>query len=499
LVVAATVLLCLPFLRTIYWLGDEGVILNGATRMLDGQRLYTDFFEFLPPGAFMVTAGWFKLVGISIVSTRALAILTVVGIACFTYLTCHLVSQKAPLSALITIGWVIMSQGPWTVISHHWFTTLFSMMAAWAALVSAEYERLPLRLPLIAGAAAGMAAMVTPTRGAYAAMAALLAYFRPRTRPAELIVYLVGCALAPMGLIGYLIWTDGLATAFDDVVMFPAEHYSAIQRVPFGALSTPQNSLLTYLFPAAALLLVLVCALDWRICRHNRRLRLCIAFAAAGFVGCFPRPDAVHIAFAAPLVLPLVLLCIGDLARHWRPFVLYSAVCLMAVAVVPSALWFVWTVEKALAGTLTPTPRGQVAAVDLPALPGLFRRIAATPSADAYFFYPYMPMMPFLTARNDVSPYDLFVPGYTLPSQYHETCIAAMRRAHWVVIDRKWTDPRTLTGLFPMMQNARPAETTKFEQALDTGFEPVGEYGSFELKHRRASEIDANVCNGIAQ
>jgi hypothetical protein len=188
LVVAATVALCLPFLRFVDWLGDEGVLLHGATRILDGQRLYIDFFEFLPPGGFMLTAGWFKLVGISIVSARALAILTVVGIACFTYRTCHLVSQNAPLSALFTIGWVVMSQGHWTGIHHHWFTTLLSMMAAWAAVASTEYQQFPLRLALIGGAVAGMAAMVTPTRGLLAAIAVLLAYFRPRTRPGR-----VGC------------------------------------------------------------------------------------------------------------------------------------------------------------------------------------------------------------------------------------------------------------------------------------------------------------------
>ena len=50
--------------------------------------------------------------------------------------------------------------------------------------------------------------------------------------------------------------------------------------------------------------------------------------------------------------------------------------------------------------------------------------IAATPSGDAYFFYPTLSMLSFLTAREQVSRYDLFLPGYTLPSQYQVACFS---------------------------------------------------------------------------
>jgi hypothetical protein len=247
-----------------------------------------------------------------------------------------------------------------------------------------------------------------------------------------------------------VIWTGGLATAFYDVILFPAERYSSIQGALFGAGASllPQSYLLVYLFPTAALLLLLVCALNWPTCRRDRRLQLSAAFAIAGFVGCFPRPDIAHIAFAAPLALPLVLLCIGRLSRSWRPLVLYGALCMMLALAVPSARGFVWIVEVALEGTPIPTPRGWITAVKLPGFPELLRRLAATPSRDAYFFYPYMPMTPFLTARNDVSAYDVFMPEYTLPFQYQEACIAVMRRAYWIVVDRNWSDPQTLKSFF---------------------------------------------------
>jgi hypothetical protein len=41
------------------------VLLHGAERLLKGQRLYIDFFEFLPPGGFVILAAWFGITGIS--------------------------------------------------------------------------------------------------------------------------------------------------------------------------------------------------------------------------------------------------------------------------------------------------------------------------------------------------------------------------------------------------------------------------------------------------
>ena len=159
-----------------YGLGDEGVLLNGAQRMLRGSTLYVDFFQFLPPGGFVLTKVWFSIAGIRLGPARSLAILTIVGIACFTYLACRQASKNAPLSALLATGWVMMSQGTWPQVSHHWFTTLFSMVTAWAALANVEHAQRWLRWPLIAGVAAGMAVMVTPHRGALAMLAAVTVF-----------------------------------------------------------------------------------------------------------------------------------------------------------------------------------------------------------------------------------------------------------------------------------------------------------------------------------
>ncbi len=54
----ATLVLCAQFWLYVLWLGDEGIFLHAAVRILGGEVLYRDFFELLPPGSFLAVAAW---------------------------------------------------------------------------------------------------------------------------------------------------------------------------------------------------------------------------------------------------------------------------------------------------------------------------------------------------------------------------------------------------------------------------------------------------------
>src|SRR5262249_32967990 len=160
---------------------------------------------------------------------------------------------------------------------------LFSMVVAWAALANIEHAQRWLRWSLIAGVVAGMAAMVTPHRGVLVMLAAMTAFLNWRHHRAELIVYLLGCALAPLGMVAYVIRHDALAAAFDDVIRFPAGRHAPMQSVPFGF--NGEDLPLQYVFHVAALLTLLVCVRDWGSRLRDRLLWSCAAFALTGFVG----------------------------------------------------------------------------------------------------------------------------------------------------------------------------------------------------------------------
>jgi hypothetical protein len=303
LVGLVAVLMCAPFFRLLLVLGDEGALLRQAELLLGGQRLYADFFQFLPPGAIVVTAAWFSVAGVSFGAARSLAIVTFVGIACFTFLSCRQASRNAALSALLVVCWLTLSLGPWMQISHHWFATLLSVVAAWAAFVSLGSPEQRLRWPLISGAAA----MFVTHAGAFIIMlAALTAFLNLRRNRAQFVAYLFGCALAPAAVLAYLLEQHTLFAAFDDVILYTAAHYASANNVPFGFGAARINLPFKYAFGLAALLTLIVCAFDWPAWFSDRRLRLCIALALAGFLGCYPRPDMTHVAQSAPLALPLL-------------------------------------------------------------------------------------------------------------------------------------------------------------------------------------------------
>ena len=490
------VALCLPFILYVWWLGDEGVTLHGAERMLRGDRIYLDFFEFLPPGCFAITATWFKVTGVSLVSARALAIVTAAAIACFTYLASRQASKHAPSSAFIAVGWVVLTQGNWTVVFHQWFTTLFVIIAAWATLVGIERSQRWPRWSLTAGIVAGAAAMVTPSRGALAMLAAATPFANVHRYWRELIVYLLGATLVPIFTVAYLVWQGALTEAFEDVILFPVKHYISIQPVPFGFETIFP---VKWLFPLTALLAILTCARLWPTSLSDRVLQTCAAFALAGFIGCYPRPDSAHLLYAVASVCPLLAYCMRQLTTHWQPRYRYAVAAVAIAFLFPAVHLYEQWVRIALHGKIVRMPRGWVMLaprLDPLSTGELGARIGATPSGDAYFFYPYDAMLPFLTARRHVSRYDIFQPGYTPPSQYQEACVSAMQSAAWVVIDRTWTDPKLLTAIFPAMHDAQPPETIKFEKALETGFELVALAGKFELR-RRVRAVDESVCASI--
>jgi hypothetical protein len=341
---------------------------------------------------------------------------------------------------------------------------------------------------------AGAAVMVTPTRGALAWLAAATLF--ARQGPREWLAYFAASALAPAFLLAYLIAHGDLTFAYNDCIRFPAAHYASIQGVPFGFGINLQIYPLVGLFPLAGLLTVLVCILDGRSCVRDRRLQLCVAFAVAGFIGCFPRPDVTHIGYAAPLALPLFAYCAASLARLCRPILAAILLEMLIGLCVPSLLAYGFMVHMSLCLNLTPTPRGAISLAGQAGVAEMLERVAATPPGEGYFFYPYIPLMSFLTAHEQVSRYDIFAPDYTLPSQYQDACLAVMRRANWIVIDRQWMDPAFLKRQFPAMQNPDPPETQGFETALNRGFDLVFQAWPYELRHRN-SRTSIALCTGI--
>ena len=509
LTAAMTLVMCLPYTQAIFSLGDEGVLWHAAERMLRGEFPYTGFFEFLPPGGLVIVTAWFGLTGLSVGAARSFAILVTIGIACMTWLACRRAAATSGgggsrgggprggncgLATILTLAWVAATQGTGTQISHHWLTTLFLMVLVWASLPSPVTSR---PNPVCAGLAAGMASMIVPTGGALAMLAALTAFPPSRRRVKLLLAYIAAGAVIPVMLILWLLWHGAFLAAFEDVVIFPATHYASIQYVSYGAWTSPQSLPSVLVFPLAALLTVLVIARDGRACLADPRFRPAVAFAIAGFIGCFPRPDAFHIAFHVPLALPLLTCAMTRLSEGWKPVWRLASTVILCNGLATSGAAFTWFSIQTTGAAATATPRGAAALIGQDGFPAIMARLAAMPAAEPGFFYPFIPVFAVLTGREHVAKHDVFTPGYTTPEQYAEDCGTVMRRAAWIIIDRENTRPEVLLRLYPAMRDPTPPETVAFERALDAGFALTAQAGRFELRQRLDTATEA-LCHDIS-
>lgn len=156
---------CTPFLLG----GDQVYFWMYAQRLLHGERIYADFFQFTPPGTDFVFAALFWLFGQRpwVTNTVVLLLGVALGILCFSIARLFLHRGPALLSAALFL--VLLYAKPLNA-THHWFSLLAVMCAVLVAITKTGVRSL-----LATGALLGVASFFTQTRG-LVALAAFLAF-----------------------------------------------------------------------------------------------------------------------------------------------------------------------------------------------------------------------------------------------------------------------------------------------------------------------------------
>jgi hypothetical protein len=486
-VVAITI--CLPFSNSVWLLADEGIWLHAAQRMLDGQTVYRDFFEFHPPLAFLAISRWLEIFGTSLFAARMLVIMAIALTAGLSFSFCKLVSGRPVLSGLLTLAWLVGTQGVWTVLNHHWFTTFLTMLSMLTLLTA---DRGVSRFGL-AGLAVCAATLVTTHRGAVLVVGAGVSVLLLKSAKGFAWFVASGLMLLACVLV-YLFWHGVLFFAFEQIVLYPLQHYSKIQDVPYGAFLTPQNFLQPFAFPVAAGLLFLIC---WREGLHVLRevqWRILLIFSITGLVGCFPRPDAVHIGFCVPLVLPLLAAEIDCLLS--RNMVTRSGSIIGSALVILPVIPLLAVMNLSIRAPSVQTAAGNVKIVTDDGTKEVISRFRDVAPADTIFFYPYDPLLPYLMGRNHPARLDILVPQYSTSDQYFEVCREVMDKADWIVFDNKISRPEFYRAVFPAMADPSPHEKVAFEEAMRAGFASASNFKGFEVLKR--SQPSMALCAKVA-
>lgn len=301
---------------------DESLSLYGAKRVLDGQVLYKDFFEYLTPLSFYIFAGFYYLGGTTLRAARVgMALIEAMGSA----LLFHLVRRVAgTLEAIIaTLIFVCICLPTWPYASPHWMSTVLGLLVATVTLAE-TLQRSSRARPLVAGMLTGVAICIQQQRGVFLAAwlplaLAVLSSQRPRaTRWRTLateIVWGVGGAVVVTALVlGHAAWTSSPAAVRDAIYLFPTRHYGPTFS---GRTAWAEVPPLTQAFRASTWLWLLrispvfLVAEGLLLLRGVRRRRdrpylerACLwLLAALMTLAIWYLPDFIHVSFALPVLL----------------------------------------------------------------------------------------------------------------------------------------------------------------------------------------------------
>ncbi len=215
---------------------DEGIILQGAQRILRGEVLYRDFFSFLTPGSFYLLALIFKTFGSSFLVARTVLVFFGGIFSALTYLLARRVCSRG--SALFVGALVTFATLPYRfLVLHNWDSTLWACLAVYCAVRWLESRRSA--WAFAAGSFVSLTFVFEQSKGTGLGLglaAGFLAIgWRDRSRVRKDLLVAAGIGLAwPIAVtLAYFGAHQSLSPMLADW-FWPLEHYSTANRVPYG-------------------------------------------------------------------------------------------------------------------------------------------------------------------------------------------------------------------------------------------------------------------------
>jgi hypothetical protein len=323
---------------------DEGLMLQAAARIADGQVPYHDFWWYYPPGQPYLLGGLWGALGPSLLAWRIVRVLADATVAVLAYL----LARRAAPAPLALAAWLASALAMAYPGGPHPFPIALALCLG--ALLLFE------RRPGLAGLLAGVCAAWRIEFAAYLVLGVVAASLAaPLPRPERLRRigrFAAAAAAAALVLFAPVVLSAGLADSWDLLIRYPVQDFSDYQSLPFpldfagplntsspgGFLSDSLEPLLLFYLPLALVagLAAALAALAVRWKRARDWPRLAAAVLGIGMAHyLLVRPDEFHTAPLAVLVAVLAAWALAGPrpARGWR-----RAAALGAAGVAAAAL-----------------------------------------------------------------------------------------------------------------------------------------------------------------
>jgi hypothetical protein len=493
---------------------DEGLMLQAAARIADGQVPYRDFWWFYPPGQPYLLGGLWELFGPSLLHWRILRVLCDATVAVVVW---ALARRGGARERLALAAWLIAALAMAYPSGPHPFPPTLAMCLGALLLMD--------RRPALAGGLAGLAAFWRIEFAGYLGLGVLLAYAlrpgggRERVRPA---LRFATCAIAVAGVLYVpVVATAGIGDSFDLLIRYPLEDFSEYQSLPFpldydgalntsslgGFLSDSAENLLVFYLPLTLMLGLAgsLVALGLRF-RRQRWGRVASAVFAIGMAHYLvTRPDVFHAAPLAVMLAVLVAWAIADLrAQEPRPdrersplrVAMLAGEALSAGALAYAIVegldrrWLELRTDYAEL-RLPVADDVRVRAGQRAALEGAVRHVrervpdgrpiyVATRRSD--LVSSGYPLFYVLAGRSNPTRYDIQAPGVVTSAPVQREIVGDLERTRTPLVVR-WDAP--LSAVREPNRGGDPTGVTILDDYLRRAYRPEARYGDFVILERR--------------
>jgi hypothetical protein len=338
--------------------GDQNLFLLNASRMLQGQLIYRDFFHFLLPGTETVFVLLFKVFG-----ERAWipnVTLIVLG-SVQTWLIVWMSFAVLKGSAAVVTGLLFLVGAYRNVLdaTHHWFSATVAL-----ATIVVIFERRTAKRLVIAGVLCGVAAFFTSARG-LACILGLTVFLiwehlydagDSRLLLRKLASLFLAFAATMAVICGYLTLKVGFRVLWDSVVEFPVRYYPTGRANTFRAYMSDWPGLaswthvptvgawiLIYALLPLAYILFLIRYRRERVCRSSEPWKQLMMLNIIGcflFCGVLSAPGFVRLCSVSLPALVLSVWVVGTVNKHGSVLMKLLAILLLGLAAVEP--WPIW-------------------------------------------------------------------------------------------------------------------------------------------------------------
>ena len=299
---------------------DEGLMLQAARQIAQGQVPYSDFWWYYPPGQPYLLGGLWSALGPSLLTWRVVRVLADAAVAVLAYALAR--REAGPKMSLVAWGGatLAMAQLP----QPHPFPIALALALGSLLLFQ--------RRPVLAGVLCGVCAAWRLEFAGYLAVGVILALaIRPLPGSDRLragLKYVVSALLVAAALFAPVVAAAGLSKTWDLVIRYPIIDFGKYQGLPFplsydgplntssvgGFLSDSFENMLQFYLPLALLagLAASLIALLLRARRADWAWLASAVFAVGMAHYLIVRPDEFHTAPLAVMVSVLAAWAVGQ-------------------------------------------------------------------------------------------------------------------------------------------------------------------------------------------